>query len=107
MILFDCFPSDPVLLGVCVVKRNFLDIFPFQQWKSQVIPRFYSGEVLELFAIRISSGNTSSPEPLTEEGLITLMDNNGIGTDATIPQHIQTVLNRVFLIVVFCLLTYE
>ncbi|CAE7367179.1 unnamed protein product [Symbiodinium natans] len=37
---------------------------------------------------------TAPPLPLTEAELVDLMDRNGIGTDASIPQHIQTIQDR-------------
>ena len=39
-------------------------------------------------------GRTKPPTLLSEADLIATMDKNGIGTDATIAQHIQTLLNR-------------
>ena len=36
-------------------------------------------------------GQTTAPTHLTEADLITKMDINGIGTDATIHEHIKTV----------------
>lgn len=39
-------------------------------------------------------GTTSPPNLLTEEELVTLMDKNGIGTDATIAEHIKKVIDR-------------
>ena len=39
-------------------------------------------------------GRTRPPTLLSEADLISMMDQNGIGTDATIAQHIQTLLNR-------------
>ncbi|CAL1160453.1 unnamed protein product, partial [Cladocopium goreaui] len=37
---------------------------------------------------------TEAPKPLTEAELVELMDQHGIGTDASIPQHIQTIQDR-------------
>jgi DNA topoisomerase-3 len=39
-------------------------------------------------------GLTSPPKLLNEADLIGLMDKFGIGTDATIHEHIKTILNR-------------
>ena len=42
----------------------------------------------------METGRTVPPLPLTEPDLITKMDQNGIGTDATIHEHIKTVQDR-------------
>jgi DNA topoisomerase-3 len=42
----------------------------------------------------MDEGTTQAPKALTEADLITKMDNNGIGTDATIHEHIKTVQER-------------
>ena len=44
--------------------------------------------------IRIKEGKTSSPSYLSESELISLMERNGIGTDASIPTHINNIINR-------------
>jgi DNA topoisomerase-3 len=41
--------------------------------------------------MEIKNGKTIPPNLLSESELITLMDNNGIGTDATIHEHIKTI----------------
>src|SRR3546814_11104672 len=42
-------------------------------------------------ALEMHEGETTPPPPLTEAELIRKMDDNGIGTDATIATHIQTI----------------
>ena len=42
----------------------------------------------------MTSGSTTAPTPLTESDLISRMDENGIGTDATIHSHITTIQTR-------------
>jgi DNA topoisomerase-3 len=42
----------------------------------------------------MSCFSTTPPKLLTESELIGLMDANGIGTDATIAQHIKTIQDR-------------
>ena len=43
-------------------------------------------------------GETSAPQLLTETDLIDLMDKNGIGTDATIHEHIKNVQDRGYVV---------
>ena len=45
-------------------------------------------------SLTLESGHTTPPSLLCEADLITLMDTKGIGTDATIAQHIKTILDR-------------
>jgi DNA topoisomerase-3 len=46
-------------------------------------------------AIEFSEASTTAPQLLTEHELIALMDRDGIGTDATVAQHIKTIQDRV------------
>jgi DNA topoisomerase-3 len=39
-------------------------------------------------------GSTSAPELMSESELIRIMDHTGIGTDATIADHIKTIQER-------------
>jgi DNA topoisomerase-3 len=50
--------------------------------------------MLPLEELEMRQGNTSSPSLLSESDLIGLMDKSGIGTDATIHEHIKKILDR-------------
>lgn len=80
--------------GTAIAQRGWLDIFPYERWNSTLIPNYQVGESFEPTAVHLSQGRTTAPPHLTETNLISLMDSNGIGTDATIAQHIKTVLDR-------------
>jgi len=81
------------------------------------MPNFEEGEEFIPTVCELKDGQTSSPTLLTEADLVTLMDKNGIGgfshvvvissnliilrstgTDATIAQHIQTIIDREYVI---------
>lgn len=84
--------------GLVVHERNFLDVYPYQKWESsstQIPPgMFEPGIQVDLHSADIREGSTTAPTFLTEPELIALMDLNGIGTDATMAEHIDTILVR-------------
>ena len=81
--------------GLIVLERNYLDVYPYDKWtSSQNLPRFTEGEVFEPTEAMMSEGKTQPPGFLTEPELIGLMDANGIGTDATMAEHISKIKER-------------
>lgn len=81
--------------GLIVLERNYLDVYPYDKWtSSQNLPRFAEGEVFEPTEAMMSEGKTQPPGYLTEPELIGLMDANGIGTDATMAEHISKIKER-------------
>lgn len=81
--------------GLLVLQKNYLLIYPYDKWESsQQLPRFTVGESFEPTEANITDGETSAPGYLTEPELISLMDANGIGTDATMAEHIAKIKER-------------
>lgn len=81
--------------GLTVLERNYLDVYPYEKWTStQQLPRFQVGETFEPTEANMTEGKTSPPGFLTEPDLIALMDANGIGTDATMAEHIAKIKER-------------
>ncbi|XP_003738127.1 DNA topoisomerase 3-beta-1 [Galendromus occidentalis] len=52
------------------------------------------GTQLEVVSMKLDERQTSPPDYLTESELIALMDKHGIGTDASIPVHINNICQR-------------
>lgn len=52
------------------------------------------GDRLRLVDARLDERQTQPPDYLTEAELITLMEKHGIGTDASIPTHIENICTR-------------
>lgn len=83
--------------GLIVLEKNYLEVYVYDKWESsQQLPDFRMGEVFEPTEAKIFDGKTTAPNYLTEPELIGLMDANGIGTDATMAEHIAKVKNRYY-----------
>lgn len=80
--------------GLMVEERNYLDIYKYEKWNASAIPLYEQGDYFEPTTLMMVPGDTSPPPLLTESDLIAKMDSNGIGTDATIAEHIKTILKR-------------
>ncbi|EEP80653.1 conserved hypothetical protein [Uncinocarpus reesii 1704] len=81
--------------GLVVLERNYLDVYVYDKWESsQELPKFTVGEEFEPKEAIINEGKTVAPNYLTEPELIGLMDANGIGTDATMADHIAKIKER-------------
>lgn len=84
--------------GLVVLERNYLDVYVYDKWEnSQQLPHFQTGELIEPTEANIVEGKTSPPNHLTEPELIGLMDANGIGTDATMAEHIAKIKEREYI----------
>ncbi|KAL3423667.1 DNA topoisomerase [Phlyctema vagabunda] len=81
--------------GTIVLERNFLDVYVYQNWtNSTILPKFTLGETFEPAEAMMTEGKTTAPGYLTETDLLALMDANGIGTDATMAEHIAKIKDR-------------
>ncbi|GMM57664.1 DNA topoisomerase 3 [Maudiozyma humilis] len=81
--------------GLVILERNWLDVYPWMKWEnSKVMPKLDMNQEVTIFKAEMKSGFTSPPKPMTESELIMLMDANGIGTDATIAEHIEKIKAR-------------
>jgi DNA topoisomerase-3 len=81
--------------GLLVLERNYLEVYPYDKWESsQQLPAFTVGETFEPTEANMVDGKTTPPGYLTEPELIALMDANGIGTDATMAEHISKIKDR-------------
>ena len=85
--------------GLLVVARNYLDIYIYDKWESSTqLPPFELHESFAPTEANMTEGKTSAPNYLTEPELIALMDANGIGTDATMAEHIVKIKDRQYVV---------
>jgi DNA topoisomerase-3 len=84
--------------GLVVHERNYLDVYVFERWGDKAMPDLREGQEFAPSVLEMHEGTTTAPELLSEAELIRLMDTNGIGTDATIADHIKTVQEREYVV---------
>jgi DNA topoisomerase-3 len=80
--------------GVVVVERNYLEVYTYDKWGGPALPEYNQGERFRPKKMEMKEGETTRPKLLTEADLVSLMDRNGIGTDATIAEHISKIVER-------------
>jgi len=84
--------------GIIVEQMNWLEVFHYEKWSETVLPKFMENQTFRPSKLEMPQGETTPPKHLTEADLISLMDKNGIGTDATIHEHIKHVQEREYVV---------
>lgn len=83
-----------------LTKEGFLSLF---KWKKEKYNEFYPqlkiGDLLDISQLTSDSIWTSPPDYLSESDLLKLMEQNGIGTDASMAVHIENITNRQYVTV--------
>ncbi len=81
--------------GLIVLERNYLDVYPYDKWESsRQLPQLTMGETFVPKEAKMREGKTGPPGYMTEPELLALMEANGIGTDATMAEHIAKIKQR-------------
>ncbi|KAI8918611.1 DNA topoisomerase [Powellomyces hirtus] len=83
-----------VTKGLSIIERNYMEVYIYDKWAEHTIPHFTQGERIVPTELKMTTGSTTGPELLTEADLIGLMEQSGIGTDATIHEHIRKIIDR-------------
>ncbi|KAF3440617.1 hypothetical protein FNV43_RR18901 [Rhamnella rubrinervis] len=79
-----------------ILAKNYLDVYRFESWGGSVIPTYVLGQQFVPTTLTLDSGVTRPPPLLSEADLLTCMDKEGIGTDATMHDHIKKLLDRFY-----------
>lgn len=81
--------------GLMVMEKNWLEVFPWAKWGgSETLPKLEGGQRFVPKEIQLYQGRTEPPPRMRETDLLAKMDAYGIGTDATVADHIAKQLDR-------------
>ncbi|XP_009235101.1 DNA topoisomerase 3-beta-1 isoform X4 [Pongo abelii] len=81
--------------GKTVLSPGFTEIMPWQSVPlEESLPTCQRGDTFPVGEVKMLEKQTNPPDYLTEAELITLMEKHGIGTDASIPVHINNICQR-------------
>ena len=77
-------------LGTVILDDGWHAVYTFETLNENTLPYVEMDESVAIKDITMPSLKTKAPKNLTEAELLSLMDNNGIGTKSTAPTHIET-----------------
>ncbi|XP_073954639.1 DNA topoisomerase 3-beta [Choristoneura fumiferana] len=81
--------------GNTLVDAGYTEVMHWQAFgKDEFVPLLAVDDMLRAHDHRLVECQTSPPDYLTESEVITLMEKHGIGTDASIPVHINNICQR-------------
>ncbi|XP_014227771.1 DNA topoisomerase 3-beta-1 [Trichogramma pretiosum] len=83
------------ITGNSLIDPGYTSLLTWQALSSnESFPRFSIGDKVKIVDAKLLELFTQPPDYLTESELITLMEKHGIGTDASIPVHINNICIR-------------
>lgn len=78
-----------------LVDMGYTKVMTWQAFgRDDAAQTFKQGESVKINEYKLVESQTGPPDYLTESELITLMEKHGIGTDASIPVHINNICQR-------------
>ncbi|GMM52728.1 DNA topoisomerase 3 [Starmerella bacillaris] len=80
--------------GDQIIELNFLEVYPYMKWTGTILPNWKLNDEVVCSSFNLKESQTTPPKLLTEPDLVGLMDANGIGTDATMADHIVKIQDR-------------
>ena len=97
-----CYRRAEVRIGQLVLRASgshtmepgFYAIYPYFKPEDSPIPSLKKSEELKIVSLNLHEGSTRPPERLTEPELLKILEENGIGTDATRASFPKLVLER-------------
>ncbi|RLE66244.1 MAG: type IA DNA topoisomerase [Thermoprotei archaeon] len=85
--------------GLKIVREGFYKIYPFGKPRERILPYVVEGDLVEVKSIKLVERETRPPPFLSEAEVLKLMKKYGIGTDATMQDHIHTNIQRKYFVI--------
>ncbi|RLF99407.1 MAG: DNA topoisomerase III, partial [Thaumarchaeota archaeon] len=80
--------------GSKLLEPGFYEIYDYFRPSDNPIPRLEKGEKVTVISLKLHEGRTRPPKRLTESDLLKLMEEHGIGTDATRASFPKLIMDR-------------
>lgn len=78
-----------------LIEPGYTKVMTWQAFgKNEFVTPFKQNDVLKINDVKLVESQTGPPSYLSEADLISLMEKHGIGTDASIPVHINNICQR-------------
>jgi len=87
-------PVELTASGSKTMDLGFLTVYPYFRPSDKPLPEMRAGDNLRVVEIWLHQGMTSPPERLSEADLLRLMEEHGIGTDATRASFPKLIIDR-------------
>jgi len=85
--------------GLRILDPGYTAIYPFERPRERILPYLMEGDEVHVRRLYIVEAETKPPPYLSEAELLRLMKKYGIGTDATMQEHIHTNVERRYFVV--------
>ncbi len=86
-----------VAKGQTIVKRGWLEFYPYSKVKEEELPGMNKGDVVQVISVDVVEKETQPPNRYTPASLLKEMEKLGLGTKSTRPAIIQKLINRSYI----------
>ncbi len=82
------------LSGAWIVEKGWLDAYPFYRIEEKAVPNVRPGDRVKIALVKIGISYTRPETPHNKASLLRWMENQGIGTESTRAEIIETLFRR-------------
>ncbi len=86
------------LSGVRIVRKGWFEYYPYSMPREKEVPEVRRGALLPIKSVRMVVRYTKPPSAITRLGLVKWMEENGIGTESTRAEIVETLYRRKYIL---------